>query len=367
MKKYFSPGRVNLIGEHIDYNGGNVLPVAINFGTYGDVKLIDEPVIRLSSKNFENDGVHEYHLNDDVLHTSKWFDYPLGVISVLKKRGYKLVQGFEMVVEGNIPNQSGLSSSASLEVLMAYVLSDLNNLSISRKDIAIICKEAENDFVGVNCGIMDQFIIANGQKDKALNLNCQTLNYDVVDCDLGEYQLVVLNSNVKRTLVDSAYNQRAAECAHALSCAKQMYSVDELCQLNINQIGALESELDSVTFKRLRHVVSEQDRVIKSVAALNAKDIALFGQHMYASHASLRDDYEVSCLELDLLVSTASELNAVGARMTGAGFGGCAIALVSKHEVAHFVEEIAKVYLDNTGIVLDCFVVDVEDGVNARV
>lgn len=363
MKKYYSPGRVNLIGEHIDYNGGNVLPVAINFGTYAEVNIIAEKIIRLYSENFEKDGVYVYVLGTEVKRTSKWFDYVLGVIDVLMKNNYVLKQGFEIKVRGTIPNQSGLSSSASLEVLMAYVLSDLNAFNISREQMAVYCKHAENDFVGVNCGIMDQFIISNAQKNTALNLNCSTLKYDLVNCDLGQYKIIVMNSNVKRTLVDSAYNQRANECQQALEVAMDRFDVTNLCELNVKQIYEIEKSLAPVVFKRLKHVVSEQERVMNSVIALEKGDINKFGELMLASHSSLRDDYEVSCKELDFLVSTAVSMNAVGARMTGAGFGGCAIALVNDYEVDKFIKEITRAYFDEFEINLSCFVVEIEGGV----
>lgn len=366
MKKYFSPGRVNLIGEHIDYNGGNVFPIAINIGTYGDVKLRDDHIIRLFSKNFVEDGYIELDLNKTLIKQNNWSDYVAGVITILKKHGYLLKQGFDLEVFGNIPNSSGLSSSASLEVLIIYILNELNNLNITRKDMAVYSMEAENDFVGVNCGIMDQFIIANGVKNKALKLDCSTLDYELVNCDFKEYQLLVLNSKVKRGLVDSFYNQRRSECEQGLEIAKKYYDINNLCELNLNKFNTFKDELEENVYKRVKHAISEQDRVNKSVDALNNNDLILFGKLMNESHQSLKDDFMVSCLELDYLVDKALEYNAIGARMTGAGFGGCAICLISKNDVQSFKKMMIDSYQKDMNLTLEIYEVTIENGVDSH-
>lgn len=371
QQHYFSPGRVNLIGEHLDYNGGNVLPIAINYGTEGEVILRNDGMIELCSNNFLDDGTMLVNPKEKIKKTGKWFDYALGVIAVFKKKGYAMTQGFSLTIHGHIPNRSGLSSSASLEVLIAFVLNDLNQLGLSRVELALLAQQAENTFVGVSCGIMDQFIIANAKQHHALCLNCEELSYEQIPCDFvdegGEaFQLIVLASNVKRELVTSAYNERRQECEAAYKIAQQRYGVASLAAVTMPQMEQLQQQLTSTVFQRLRHVVSEQRRVTESVDALRLHKMSWFGELMYHSHASLAQDFQVSCSELDFIVNAAKQLGAIGARMTGAGFGGCAIALVPKQQSVPFCEKITATYHENCGLPLDCYLVSAADGVCQR-
>lgn len=347
------------------------MPVAINYGTEGVVSLRDDTLIELFSCNFPDDGTLLINPHDHIKKTGKWFDYALGVIAVFKEAGHSLTQGFSIRITGRIPNRSGLSSSASLEVLMAYILNDLNQLGLSRPDLAILAQKAENTFVGVSCGIMDQFIIANAQKDQALRLECDTLSFEQVPCDFidfngKKFNLIVLASNVKRELVISAYNDRRQECEQALHLAKERYGVASLCSLTMEQMEDLEGGLPPVVFKRLRHVVSEQRRVAMSVDALVSHKIMWLGELMYHSHESLSKDFQVSCKELDFIVNTAKKLGAIGARMTGAGFGGCAIALVPEKDSIEFREKIDAAYQENCHLPLDCYLVSPSSGVLQR-
>ena len=365
IKSYFAPGRVNLIGEHTDYNGGHVFPCALTIGTYAAARKRDDRVLRFYSINFENLGVLESTIDDLIYKKEEdWINYPKGVIWALKEDGYNIDSGFDIVYFGNIPNGSGLSSSASLEVLTGFVLKDLFNLEIDMVKLSLICQKAENKYVGVNCGIMDQFIIANGEKDSAVFLDTATLKYEYAPCILKDEKIVIINSNKKRGLNESKYNERRAECDKAL---------EELqVKLNIKTLGDLtEKEFeenkylikDEVRRKRAKHAVYENRRTIKAVEALKEKNIGLLGKLMIESHNSLRDDYEVTGLHLDTLVEeTLKQDGVIGARMTGAGFGGCAVSIVKNDKVNSLIENVSKTYEEKTGIKPEFYVVEIGEG-----
>ena len=365
IKSYFAPGRVNLIGEHTDYNGGHVFPCALTIGTYAAARKRDDRVLRFYSINFENLGVLESTIDDLIYKKEEdWINYPKGVIWALKEDGYNIDSGFDIVYFGNIPNGSGLSSSASLEVLTGFVLKDLFNLEIDMVKLSLICQKAENKYVGVNCGIMDQFIIANGEKDSAVFLDTATLKYEYAPCILKDEKIVIINSNKKRGLNESKYNERRAECDKAL---------EELqAKLNIKTLGDLtEKEFeenkylikDEVRRKRAKHAVYENRRTIKAVEALKEKNIGLLGKLMIESHNSLRDDYEVTGLHLDTLVEeTLKQDGVIGARMTGAGFGGCAVSIVKNDKVNSLIENVSKKYKKKTGIKPEFYVVEIGEG-----
>lgn len=365
IKSYFAPGRVNLIGEHTDYNGGHVFPCALTIGTYAAARKRDDRVLRFYSINFENLGVLESTIDDLIYKKEEdWINYPKGVIWALKEDGYTIDSGFDIVYFGNIPNGSGLSSSASLEVLTGFVLKDLFNLEIDMVKLALLGQKAENKYVGVNCGIMDQFIIANGEKDSAVFLDTATLKYEYAPCILKDEKIVIINSNKKRGLNESKYNERRAECDKAL---------EELqVKLNIKTLGDLtEKEFeenkylikDEVRRKRAKHAAYENRRTIKAVEALKEKNIGLLGKLMIESHNSLRDDYEVTGLHLDTLVEeTLKQDGVIGARMTGAGFGGCAVSIVKNDKVNSLIENVSKTYEEKTGIKPEFYVVEIGEG-----
>ena len=352
IQLYFSPGRINLIGEHIDYNGGFVFPAAITFGTYAAVAKREDSIVRLFSGNFENEGIIEFDLESFEKSTNEpWSIYVKGVIDVFKKAGYKINQGFNAYIIGNIPNGAGLSSSASLEVLIGAILDDLNNLGVNMVDIAKLGQAAENEYVGVNCGIMDQFAIAMGKKNKAIKLNTDTLDYEYADCDLLDYQILIMNTNKRRGLADSKYNERRAECDAALELLKTESNIQYLCDLRDDEFEKISGIIvDGKLLKRARHAVTENERVKSAVEELAKGDLAAFGKLLNASHASLRDDYEVTGIELDTIVGLAQKEDGVlGARMTGAGFGGCAIALVHKDKLQSVQDVVCAGYKEKIG------------------
>ena len=346
---YFSPGRVNLIGEHIDYNGGLVMPCAITFGTYLLIAPNQDGVFRFRSLNF--DDKLDIPLQADYVKTGEsWFNYPLGVIEHFLKDGQKL-QGVDMLFYGNIPISSGLSSSASIEVVTAFALNELFKCGYSKLDLVKLSKSVENNFIGVNCGIMDQFAVAFGEQNKALMLNCDTLDYKAVDCNLGDYVLGIVNTNKPRKLAESKYNERVQECATALAALKQELDITYLCDIDTDTLKKhIHLITDETVARRATHVVEENDRVKLAAVALAANKLEDFGKLMYASHDSLRDLYEVSGKELDAIVEySKTDANVAGARMTGAGFGGCAIALVKKEAFNEFNAHVVKYYTDKIG------------------
>lgn len=346
---YFSPGRVNLIGEHIDYNGGLVMPCAITFGTYLLVSPNNDGVLRFRSLNFEDKP--DIALQNNYTKTDeKWFNYPLGIFEYFLKDGHVL-QGLDMLFYGDIPISSGLSSSASIEVVTAFALNDLFDAGYSKLDLVKLSKSVENNFIGVNCGIMDQFAVAFGEKNKALMLNCDTLDYQAVDSNLGDHILAIINTNKPRKLAESKYNERVQECQSALALLKQELDINNLCDIDTDTFNKHSHLItDKVIYKRAQHVIEENDRVKLAAVALSNNNLAEFGRLMYASHDSLRDLYEVSGRELDAIVAySKTDANVAGARMTGAGFGGCAIALVKESAFEEFSAKVIEYYSNKIG------------------
>jgi galactokinase len=362
IQYFFSPGRVNLIGEHTDYNGGYVFPCALSFGTYLAVRIIDEPIIRMSTTNF--DFKAEIPVGSSYAKIGEeWVNYPLGVISELSKQGIQ-VPGLEMLFSGNIPNKSGLSSSASIELVTAVALNELLGLNISRIDLVKIGRAAENHFVGVNCGIMDQFAVGMGKKDHAIYLNCDTLDYELVPIKLAGYKLVIANTNKPRGLADSKYNERVAECQTAVKMLSAGKPISLLAQLNMSDFNTLQHYItDGVIKRRARHVISENDRTFEAVAVLKTGDLGRFGQLMNDSHDSLRDDYEVTGIELDTLVAESRKIpGVIGSRMTGAGFGGCTVSLVKEESIDRMIKEVGENYLAKTNLKADFYVAEIGNG-----
>ncbi|WP_046227104.1 galactokinase [Paenibacillus dauci] len=366
IRVFHAPGRVNLIGEHIDYNGGYVLPAALEFGTALAVRANEDGKVRLASVNFPELAGEFAVETIGTERTGEWMDYPLGVITVLKQQNQSLTRGYDLLFFGNIPNGSGLSSSASIEVVTGYALISMEQGHIDTVEIAVMSQKAENEFVGVNCGIMDQFAVANGVKDHAILLMCDTLEYERVPFRTGQYKLVIGNTNKRRGLVDSKYNERRSQCEAALAALQpHVDNLNYLAQLTPEQFGLLEEQIqDSIVRDRARHVVEENARVLASVEALRQDDLQQFGQLMNASHESLRDLYEVSCTELDVMVEEARRIpGTLGSRMTGAGFGGCTVSLVHEGDTDLFVQQVGQAYRERTGLEADFYICGVGNGV----
>ncbi len=363
---YFSPGRVNLIGEHTDYNGGHVFPCALTLGTYGAARKREDNKIHFYSMNLNSFGVVEASL-DDLTNKKEynWANYPLGVVWAFKEKGHTITSGFDMVIWGNIPNGSGLSSSASLEVLTGVILTDLFEIKdLSMTDLALIGQYSENNFNGCNCGIMDQFAVAMGKKDHAIFLDTSDLSYEYAPCVLDGAKIVITNSKVKHSLVDSAYNDRRNECAAALKALQSELDIQALGDLTPEEFEAHKSLIkDEIQLQRAKHAVYENQRTIDAVTALKAGDIESFGKLMNQSHISLRDDYDVSCEEIDILVDLAWKIPGVlGSRITGGGFGGCTVSIVKDESVDTFIETIGKTYLEKVGHEAEFYTVDIGDG-----
>lgn len=363
---YFSPGRVNLIGEHTDYNGGHVFPCALTLGTYGAARKREDNKIHLYSMNLDSFGVVEASL-DDLTNKKEynWANYPLGVVWAFKEKGHTITSGFDMVIWGNIPNGSGLSSSASLEVLTGVILTDLFEIKdLSMTDLALIGQYSENNFNGCNCGIMDQFAVAMGKKDHAIFLDTSDLSYEYAPCVLDGAKIVITNSKVKHSLVDSAYNDRRNECAAALKALQSELDIQALGDLTPEEFEAHKSLIkDEIQLQRAKHAVYENQRTIDAVTALKAGDIERFGKLMNQSHISLRDDYDVSCEEIDILVDLAWKIPGVlGSRITGGGFGGCTVSIVKDESIDTFIETIGKTYLEKVGHEAEFYTVDIGDG-----
>lgn len=363
---YFSPGRVNLIGEHTDYNGGHVFPCALTLGTYGAARKREDNKIHLYSMNLDSFGVVEASL-DDLTNKKEynWANYPLGVVWAFKEKGHTITSGFDMVIWGNIPNGSGLSSSASLEVLTGVILTDLFEIKdLSMTDLALIGQYSENNFNGCNCGIMDQFAVAMGKKDHAIFLDTSDLSYEYAPCVLDGAKIVITNSKVKHSLVDSAYNDRRNECAAALKVLQSELDIQALGDLTPEEFEAHKSLIkDEIQLQRAKHAVYENQRTIDAVTALKAGDIESFGKLMNQSHISLRDDYDVSCEEIDILVDLAWKIPGVlGSRITGGGFGGCTVSIVKNESIDTFIETIGKTYLEKVGHEAEFYTVDIGDG-----
>ena len=362
---FFAPGRVNLIGEHTDYNGGHVFPCALTIGTYAVARKRDDRKLRFYSMNFERLGIIESSLDD--LKPSKeagWTNYPKGVIWAFGEKGYKVDCGFDILLNGNIPNGSGLSSSASVEVVTGYILSEMLGLDIPNQELAIIGQFSENNFNGVNCGIMDQFAIAMGKKDNAIFLDTSDLSFEYAPIKLEGAKIVISCSNKKRGLGDSKYNERRAECEEALGEIQSGMGINTLGDLDEEQFEKVKMAIkDEDRRKRAKHAVYENQRTIKAVSALKNNDIELFGKLMNESHVSLRDDYEVTGEELDTLVEEAWKVDGViGSRMTGAGFGGCTVSIVKDEAVDTFIENVGKSYKEKIGYAADFYVVEIGHG-----
>jgi galactokinase len=365
IRAYFAPGRVNLIGEHTDYNGGHVFPCALTIGTYAVARKSDSDTLRFFSMNFEELGVIESSIKGLVYKKEDdWTNYPKGVIKTMQDRGFTVDKGMDILYFGTIPNSSGLSSSASIEILTGYVVKDLFNCEMDMIQNSLIGQEAENKFIGVNCGIMDQFAIAMGKKDMAIFLDTATLEYEYAPVKLNGAKIVIMNTNKKRGLGDSKYNERRAECEEALAELQTKLDIKALGDLDEETFEANKSLIKSdVRIKRAKHAVYENQRTIKAVKALADGNLKLFGELMIASHDSLRDDYEVTGIELDTLVAEAlKQKGVIGARMTGAGFGGCAVAIVEADDVKAFVENVGNAYKTAIGYAADFYVVEIGDG-----
>lgn len=362
---YFSPGRVNLIGEHTDYNGGHVFPCALTIGTYGIVSKRDDNKVCLYSMNFEDLGVMEFTLDNMVNDKAHdWANYPKGVMKTIMDHGNNITHGLNVLFFGNIPNGSGLSSSASLEVLTGVIVNDIFGFNIDMVDIVKMSQEAENKFIGVNCGIMDQFAVGMGKKNCAILLDCNTLKYEYSKLNLDGYKIVIGNTNKKRGLADSKYNERRSECEEALSDLQKVMDIKTLGDLTETEFEELKSNIKNPTCaRRAKHAVYENQRTLKAVKALDENNLELFGKLMIDSHNSLRDDYEVTGKELDTLVECMLECEGViGARMTGAGFGGCTVSIVKDEAVEKLIESATSKYNEIIGYAPSFYVVSIADG-----
>lgn len=365
IRIFYAPGRVNLIGEHIDYNGGFVFPCAIDRGTHLVIRPRKDGKIRAFSENFKGLGIIEADLADTSFNENRdWFNYPLGVVHTLKGEGYVLKQGFDAYFIGHIPNGAGLSSSASIEVVTAVMVNALGGFGLKNETLAVLCQKSENTYNGVNCGIMDQFAIAMGKKDHAVLLNCDTLEYEYVPFKLENQKIVIINSNKKRSLAESNYNERRESCELALSIFKQFKPYQYLVEVTPEEFGAWAGSLPSERImRRARHTITEQQRVIDAVKALKSGDLNAFGELMKGSHMSLKEDYEVTGKELDALAELSWQFEGcVGGRMTGAGFGGCTVHIVNADRVEAFIAYMESEYPKLTGLVAECYVVEVGDG-----
>jgi len=346
-----APGRVNLIGEHTDYNEGFVFPMALEFQIATAARRRCDRLVRIHSVDYQK--TVEFSLDEPIRFDpiNPWSNYPRGVFSVLLENGVKL-SGMDLAFSGNIPQGSGLSSSAALEVGVGITLQALNGFTMSGPELAGLCQRAENGFVGMNCGIMDQFISLMGQKDHALFLDCRSLQYRLIPLDVGGYRIVICHSGVKHSLVDSEYNKRRRECeAGVATLSRRFPRIKTLRDATLVELEACRNELDSVVYRRCRHVITENHRVLESIDSLNRNDLTTFGRLMNESHDSLRDDYQVSCSEIDLLVEFARNFKGVlGSRITGGGFGGCAVSLILNSEIQEFTRRLIEYYQKETGI-----------------
>ena len=362
---YFAPGRVNMIGEHTDYNGGHVFPCALTIGTYGVARKRNDRKLRFYSMNFEKRGIIESSLDELTPYKAAgWTNYPKGVIWAFGEKGMPVECGMDLVLFGNIPNGSGLSSSASVEVLTGFILRDMFGFDVKNQDLALIGQYSENKYNGVNCGIMDQFAIAMGKEGHAIFLDTATLEYEYAPIQLDNAKIVISCSNKKRGLGDSKYNERRSECETALAELQVCKNIKSLGDLTEDEFEASKENIQSdIRIQRAKHAVYENQRTIKAVEALQNNDVALFGELMNASHVSLRDDYEVTGIELDTLVEEAWKVDGViGSRMTGAGFGGCTVSIVKDEAVDTFIEQVGKAYKDKIGYAADFYVVEIGDG-----
>ncbi|WP_234124931.1 galactokinase [Clostridium hydrogenum] len=362
---FFAPGRINLIGEHTDYNGGHVFPCAITFGTYAVVSFNNSNKFSLYSMNFEKLGVIDVEIDNlEYRKEDNWTNYVKGMIKQLRSEGYTIDKGMDILFYGEIPNGAGLSSSASLELVSGVLLKGMFNLDVDVIDLVKAGQAVENNYIGVNSGIMDQFAIGMGKKDCAILLDCNTLKYSYAPVKLDDYNIIIMNTNKRRELADSKYNERRAECEEALRILKK--------ELDINSLGELDAETfekykhlikDETILKRAKHAVYENIRTIHALEELNKGNLEKFGKLINESHVSLKNDYEVTGKELDTLAETAWKQEGVlGARMTGAGFGGCAIAIVKKDATDKFIKNVGEVYLKEIGYNADFYIANIGDG-----
>ncbi len=361
VQTYFAPGRVNLIGEHTDYNGGYVFPCALQYGTYLVARLNGSDQIHFATANFEQPC--SVNASGFSRQETKWVNYPLGVMDQLVKRGFQM-KGMDLLFSGDVPNAAGLSSSASIEMVTAVTMNELYHMQFDMIDLIKIGQKAENEFVGVNCGIMDQFASGLGKTEHAVYLDCATLDFEQVPLVLGDYALLISNTNKRRGLADSKYNERRAECESSVEAIAKTQPVSYLGELSYARFLDLQHLIpDERVRRRAHHVVSENQRVLDAVKALKQSDLVRFGHLMNASHDSLRDDYEVTGIELDTLTEEARKVEGVlGSRMTGAGFGGCTVSLVHKDAIDRFITEVGTAYHAKTGLKPDFYVGEVGDG-----
>ena len=362
---YFSPGRVNLIGEHTDYNGGHVFPCAISLGTYALVAPRTDGISRLYSMNLPEQGVVQFPMHGAVKSDAYgWANYPIGVVRVMEDAGHRAAHGFDIVLYGTLPNGAGLSSSASIEVLMAVILNDELNLGIDMVELVKFSQKAENEFVGMNCGIMDQFAVGMGKKDCAILLDCNTLSYRYSKLALNGCSIVITNTNKTHSLVTSAYNERRAQCESALKALQKVKPIKALGELTNAEFDAIASAIpDPVERRRARHAVYENNRTLEAVKALEANDVKRFGELMNASHVSLRDDYEVTGPELDTLAELAWQQNGVlGSRMTGGGFAVCTVSIVRDAAIPAFEKNVGDAYTAKIGYAPSFYVANIADG-----
>lgn len=353
LRYFFAPGRVNLIGEHTDYNGGHVFPCALTLGTYAACAKRTDGRVRMYSLNFDGDGVKEFDLFEIAyLESDGWANYPKGVFHQFIEAGMKIEEGFDIVYGGNIPNGAGLSSSASIELVTAVFINEWHSFGVSNARLALLSQRAENEFIGVNCGIMDQFSIALGKEDHAILLNCDTLDFQYSPFRQEGLALVIANTNKKRTLADSKYNERRSECQSALNDLRKEIGLAHLCELTADEFAEHAHLIqDETCLKRARHVVTENERTIKAVKFLKDDKMEEIGALMKSSHLSLKNDYEVTGFELDTLAEAAwLHPGTIGSRMTGAGFGGCTISIVKEKQLASFIKETGAIYQEKTGI-----------------
>lgn len=364
-KAFFAPGRINLIGEHTDYNGGHVFPCAITYGTYAVARKREDQLVRVYSENFPDKGIIEFSLKElDYDKAHNWGNYPKGMIRYIKEAGYGIPNGFECVIKGNIPNGAGLSSSASIEMLTGVLIKGLFQLEIPTLELIKLGKRVENEFIGVNSGIMDQFAIGMGKKNAGILLDCQTLKFEYAPIQLENHKIIIMNTNKRRELADSKYNERRGECEEALSQLQQRLPIEALGQLSQQEFEESKYLItNEIVRKRAKHAVYENRRTINALEELKAGNLTAFGQLMNQSHVSLRDDYEVTGVELDRLVEAAwNQPGVLGARMTGAGFGGCAIAIVANETVESFIENVGAAYKDKIGYEAEFYVASIGDG-----
>lgn len=366
---FFAPGRVNLIGEHTDHEGGYVFPCAIDFGIYALASKTSSQSLRLYSMNFDKDYDPPFEIRYDeagskITGSRSWVNYPLGIITILRKHGYTLTSGIDILYFGNLPDGAGLSSSAAIEVLTCKILSELSGFGIDGVKAALFSQEAENDFVGVRCGIMDQFAVSMGRKNHAVLLNCSTLEYSYAPLELGDYRLVITNSNVPHTLAGSEYNLRRQQCEEALSDLQKAKNISCLCDLKEHELDEYSYLVrNHINLRRARHAVSENSRAVRACEALKSGDLHTFGRLMNASHVSLRDNYEVTVPELDILAGLAWEFpGVIGSRMTGGGFGGCTVSIVEEAVIGEFMEHVGSEYTRLTGKTASFYTTGVSDG-----